>query len=178
MRSRRLTLNAGITLALCGALGCGDGSEDPTVHRIVPGASIGPINLGDSWAEVQETLGATPDPIPFGNLFQASFRDAGIEVVLAGAPYGMAGPDAKVIALGAFASDGVEFEGPGQPGVSRDDILMANGDPDEAMDAVDFYVDGWSAVYTADGSVRTIAVIPSYELAPVPPEMLPIQEVQ
>lgn len=175
------SLIAASTLGLLGLLGCDEAGSEPDASTtpdapappadpltIRAGESIGPVSVGDRWADIASELeGARP--LAFNRLGLVAVPRMGLEVVLASSLDSMVSDDAYVIGVGAL--DGGAFAGPITPGATESEVLEALGEPDFIAGGVRFYTEGLSVELAEDGTVAKVAVIEPFTIDEAAPRM-------
>ena len=164
MRWRIAALMAAGLLASCAG-------EDGTDLSITPGAGIGEVQVGMTYAGLRATLGE-PDSLSLqSRIALAGYDDFGIEVLFTTANNTEVTDDAVAIAVGARPTRGVAHRGCPRPGQSRAEIEAELGEAPEVVGAYHYYPVGVSVEYDSDEVAFAVGVFAPYALAPEPPPM-------
>jgi hypothetical protein len=150
--------------------GLPDSGLPPEGLEIRPGSGIGPVTVGMRYSEVVAELGPMEGAFVNNRLGFGRYRELGLELVLVSADDGAVSDDAIVIGVGALESTG--FRGPIVPGMSREALVAALGEPDDEAGESDYYLEGLSVEYDGD-TVLKVGVFRPYTHASTPPEMVP-----
>ncbi|UJR81953.1 hypothetical protein [Sandaracinus amylolyticus] len=158
----RTPITIALFLVACGAETPGAGLE------VRPGEGIGPVRIGMRYADVREALGPLEGAFTSDRLAFGRYASLGLEVVLVSSEDASVSDDAIVIGVGALRSDG--FVGPVVPGMTRDALEDAFGEPDDEAGDTAFYVEGFSVERDGD-AVLEVGVFRPYAHEPTPPPM-------
>ncbi|WP_157068993.1 hypothetical protein [Sandaracinus amylolyticus] len=136
--------------------------------EVRPGEGIGPVHVGMRYADVREALGPlegafTSERVAFGR-----YTSLGLEVVLVSSEDASVSDDAIVIGVGALQSEG--FVGPVVPGMRRDALVAAYGEPDDEAGETALYREGFGVEHDGD-VVSKVGVFRPYTHEPTPPAM-------
>lgn len=149
--------------------GCGGGDSG---LAIAPGSSIGAIRIGMRFADVAKVYGPMPDAVVNNRFVIGGYAERGLDVIMTSPEDAALTDDSKVIAVGARAgAKGAKWSGTPRPGQSRAEIEAALGAAPDRVNDMEYWPDGVSVQFAADGTARAVGVFDAYSHRPEPPEM-------
>ena len=145
--------------------------EDMSLIR--PGQSIGPVQIGVTYAELIEELGEFDNAMGYRRNILGTYAELGIEVALTSAEEFTPSLDAVVVAIGTLVGKG-NFAGPILPGMSGEELDEAIGDTEsDVIGNFIFLPTGISIQTNEDGGVERVGIYPAYTIRTEPPAMVP-----